>query len=350
MSNKITAAENITLTEKQLKAAELHKQILVNGQVAADALVELAKNLKEMRDTKLYLELGFENFESYCECAAHIKQRQAYSFIKALEELGEQKMLENSGLGITKLAALATLCAEDRETLIEHENIEQLSTRELEEKIAELKKKCEQLSFDMESEQSISQEISNERDKLEEKLRELEAENKKLRDRPIDIAVAEPSEADIAKIKENLSKELTEAKDKEIESLKKEKEAAVNESKNASKELEAKIAELEKEREQLRYDIETEKLSAKSSSKERDKLKEKVKEMEKQVEVLQSTAKNPPEGNSNKELLKYHFSAIQSGFNAAAEIVGSLDGAEKEKFKGAVLKLLQGCREAVEKI
>lgn len=318
MSNKITAAENITLTEKQLKAAELHKQILVNGQVAADALVELAKNLKEMRDTKLYLELGFENFESYCECAAHIKQRQAYSFIKALEELGEQKMLENSGLGITKLAALATLCAEDRETLMEHENIEQLSTRELEEKIAELKKKCEQLSFDMESEQSISQEISNERDKLEEKLRELEEENKKLRDRPIDITVAEPSEADIAKIKEDLSKELTQAKDKEIESLKKEKEAAVSESKKASQ--------------------------------EKEKSDNRIKELEKQVEVLQSTAKNPPAGNSNKELLKYHFSAIQSGFNAAAEIIGSLDGAEKEKFKGAVLKLLQGCREAVEKV
>lgn len=318
MSNKITAAKNITLTEKQLKAAELHKQILVNGQVAADALVELAKNLKEMRDTKLYLELGFENFESYCECAAHIKQRQAYSFIKALEELGEQKMLENSGLGITKLAALATLCAEDRETLMEHENIEQLSTRELEEKIAELKKKCEQLSFDMESEQSISQEISNERDKLEKKLRELEEENKKLRERPIDIAVAEPSEADIAKIKEDLSKELTEAKDKEIESLKKEKEAAVSESKKVSR--------------------------------EKEKSDSRIKELEKQVEVLQSTAKNPPAGNSNKELLKYHFSAIQSGFNAAAEIIGSLDGAEKEKFKGAVLKLLQGCRESVEKI
>lgn len=68
---------------------ELHLDIRKNGELAASALVEFSKGLKQMRDKKLYTELNFETFEDYVENAVGIRQRQAYNYIQALENLGE---------------------------------------------------------------------------------------------------------------------------------------------------------------------------------------------------------------------------------------------------------------------
>ena len=94
--NKITKPNGTDLTEKQVEAKKLHHKILADGRAAADLLVELAKDLREMRDTKLYIELGYDSFEAYCEEAAHIKQRQAYNFIKALDEFGQEGLQSNA--------------------------------------------------------------------------------------------------------------------------------------------------------------------------------------------------------------------------------------------------------------
>lgn len=325
MSKEQIITQESAISQKQIEAISLHKKILTNGQIAAEALVELAKNLKEMRDSKLYLELGLNSFDDYCEQAAHIGQRQAYKFIKALEELGEKKMLENSGLGITKLAALATLCAEDREALMEHEDVKQLNTRELEEKVAELKKKCEQLTLEIESEvfdkegaEKETERLQEEKAKLEMQLRQLEEENKALKNKPVEVTAAKPSEKDLLEIKNKITSELEEAKKKEIAKIKADNDAA-----NAK------------------------------SKKLQEQSEEKIKQLEQKISDLQANAKKektapPPSGN--KELIKYHFNAIQTAFNDAAEMISGMQNEEKEQFKNATLRLLEKCKTAVEEV
>lgn len=321
--NQITATQDAGLYEKQIEAISLHKKILANGQIAAEALVEFSKDLKQMRDSKLYLQLGLKSFDVYCEQAVHIGQRQAYKFIKALDEFGEQKLIENAGLGITKLAALATLCSEDREELMEQENVAQLSTRELEDKIAEYKKKCEQLTLAMESE-TIDKEdaakkaerLHKEKVALETQLRQLEEENKALKDKPVETVAAELSEKDLLEIKSKIASELEEESKKKIERIKAE-----------SADVNAKSKELQK------------------------KSEEKIKALEQKISDLQASSKNnksTPPPSENRELIKYHFNAIQTAFNSAAEMIGKLKDDEKEQFKKATLKLLDGCKNAVE--
>ena len=48
------------------KALELHNKILVSAQLAQNSLWDMCAGLKEMRDGKLYRELGYKNFEDYC--------------------------------------------------------------------------------------------------------------------------------------------------------------------------------------------------------------------------------------------------------------------------------------------
>ena len=310
---------NTELTEKQTEAYKLHNKILVSGQMAAEYLVDLAKNLRQMRDTKLYTELGFETFEAYCEDAAHIKQRQAYNFIKALDEFGENGLQSNASLGITKLTALATLCADDREQLMQSVDVANISTRELEEKIAELKKKCEQLELELdttktekEAEMQVVVEAASKADekmnkakeekrRLEDKLTELQARYDELKSRPVEVAVAEPTE---------------------------EQKAALR------KEIEAKVKE------------ENSKAVAQAQQ-EKQEAEKKAKQLEKEIEVLQATAKNSTPSGETKELLKFHFSNIKTAFNAAAEIISDMeDGEEKEKFKAALKKLVEECGKA----
>ncbi len=312
---------NTELTEKQAEAYKLHNKILVSGQMAAEYLVDLAKNLRQMRDTKLYTELGFETFEAYCEDAAHIKQRQAYNFIKALDEFGESGLQSNASLGITKLTALATLCADDREQLMQSVDVASISTRELEEKIAELKKKCEQLELELdttktekEAEMQVVVEAASKADekmnqakeekrRLEDKLTELQARYDELKNRPVEVAVAEPDEKTIAKIR-------SEAEEKAKEKAAKEVNAALQKQQEAEK---------------------------------------KTRELENQLNELQAIAKNSAPSGGTKELLKFHFSNIKTAFNSAAAIISAMeDGEEKEKFKAALKKLVEECGKAAE--
>ena len=130
---------DLAMTKKD-EAFELHSRIMANGKIAATALVEVSKDLKSMRDDKLYLEIGYQSFDEYVEKAVGLKRRQAYSYISAYEKLGEKFLSENSSYGITKLELISQIDAYEREAFLEENNVEDLSTRELKE-IVEKKKK-----------------------------------------------------------------------------------------------------------------------------------------------------------------------------------------------------------------
>lgn len=211
-------SEEIVKSEKYDKAIKLHTEIIANGQIAAASLCEMCKDLKQMRDEKLYQELGFDTFESYSEEKAGIKARQAYTYITTYENLGKDFLQSNAQLGITKLSMIAALPFYEKDKFIESNNVEDMSSRELKEALEKVTKQGEQISFLQERNEKLTTDKKNALDtisKLNNSIEELES-------RPIDVAVSEPSEEAIEKIKQEAKEETSKTlfqKNKEIEEL-----------------------------------------------------------------------------------------------------------------------------------
>lgn len=139
---------NEVITTK--KAYEVHARIMANGQVLQNTLLEICKDLKTMRDEKLYSNLGYSTFEDYAENACGIKQRQAYSYISTYEKLGEKLINDMENVGITKLALISEISSYERDEFIDQTDIENSTVKELKAKVEEFKKQTEQLTLELE--------------------------------------------------------------------------------------------------------------------------------------------------------------------------------------------------------
>jgi TolA-binding protein len=187
------------VTNKYTEAYNLNARICVNAQMAQQNLYEVCKGLKEMRDGKLYKELGYQNFEDYCENEVGISRFMAYKYI-SIAELKNVESIQQ--IGVTKLALLAKLDEPQREEIQQNVNVEEVSVRELKEKIAELKikaDKADMLSNRLDDMNKICERISDQRDKAENKIKRLEAEIEELESRPVEVAV-ESDTAEIEKL------------------------------------------------------------------------------------------------------------------------------------------------------
>lgn len=222
------------MTPKTATALDIHTRILSAEQTAATAMITLCENLKKMRDDKLYLSLNFETFDDYTEQACGIKRRQAYNYIQTYEKLGKDVLQSNANLGITKLQLLTEVCAVDREDFIEENDLEGMSVAEVKKLVAENQQRGEQLNL-------LEAELDKERmraDKAEDEILLLENENQELKNRPVEVAVAEPSKEDIDKAVADIKKDY----ENQIKALKKEKSDAVKKAKEEA----VKNAETEK--------------------------------------------------------------------------------------------------------
>ena len=77
----------VIVSEDYTRAVTLTRSIIANAQAAQQSLYEVCKGLKEMRDGKLYKELGYQNFEDYTENEVGIKKVQAYNFVAIASNL-----------------------------------------------------------------------------------------------------------------------------------------------------------------------------------------------------------------------------------------------------------------------
>lgn len=137
-------SNTVTVDDKYDKAFELNSRICFHAQQAQKNLFEVCKGLKEMRDGKLYKSLGYQNFEEYCEKEVGIGRRQAHNFITVVETFGEN-VKSISHFGTTKLALLAKLDEPQREGITQTVRVEDVSVRELKDKITALTKQKEKL-------------------------------------------------------------------------------------------------------------------------------------------------------------------------------------------------------------
>lgn len=238
------------INEKQKAAQELHTRIMCSGQLAASSLVEFCKLLKDMRDSKLYLELGYDSFDTYAEGAVGIKQRQAYSYISTYESLGSTVLQSNANLGITKLALLAQVNPIEREEFTAQNDMAEMSVRELKEAVAKLNAAEEQISFLQKSNESLSDEAERiksenieeqsrlqcEINRLNEEISKLEKQTPSASDEDIKKAV----DAAVKKEKQSASKKLNEVEQKHKKELEEVKESAADDAKKQIAELEEK--------------------------------------------------------------------------------------------------------------
>lgn len=227
---------------KREEAYVVHNRILANGKIVQTALIDMCKDLKEMRDRALYTELGYESFEEYSEQACGIKQRQAYSYIAAYEKLGENYMEENAHLGITRLELISQISSYEREEFLADNDVEEMSTRELKKQVEEYKNRIEQLSFDLESANKESEELTQQIKDMQDSMVDSTLENSvdavatvepdpEIIKAAVDEAVKQ-SKADDAQTIEKLKaqvkeqkakvKEITDRKEQDIKAAKKE--------------------------------------------------------------------------------------------------------------------------------
>ena len=185
------------LSASYSKALDLHNKILVSAQLAQNNLWDMCAGLKEMRDGKLYKELGYQNFEDYCQTEFNINRTQAHKYISILEN---KNVYSSKHFGVTKLYLLSTLSESEQEKITSENDVENMTVKQLEAEIRQLKEKNAALKLDLdelseEHERACSQ-VSNDSKTisgLRQSISELNQTIEELEARPIEVAVAEPS-------------------------------------------------------------------------------------------------------------------------------------------------------------
>jgi myosin heavy subunit len=324
--------EEISINLKQRDAIVTHQHICDCYKAAAVSLMDMSKSLKHMRDDKLYTELGYESFGDYVEHNEDysFKERQAYTYISCYEKLGEAFLQSNANLGITKLELLTKLDTFDRAEIAEDNDLAGMTVDEVKQLIADKQALGEQLSLFQQAEkenQNAQQELDKAIKEIEqlksrledaqenyddqstkdaERIKELQLELDELKNKPVEVAVQQPSKEEIDKIKETERKKLEKAKKKEIDELKAEQEK--------------QIAKLKEEHE----------LALKT---ERDQAAMREAQLEKKVK-----------SNNSEEAviaLKIIFADTQKSVNAFLDKINDLQSDEaKKKFKSGAREWL----------
>lgn len=188
------ADEAKPVTDNYLRALNLNKKIIVSAQLAQQNLYEMCAGFKEMRDSKLYKELGYSDFGDYCEQETGIKRRQVYNYIAVVEKLSEDFVHSSAQIGVKKLSLLATLDDEEREQITSATDLESATVKQLEQQIKQLRadkdkavaeKSAAEADLALKSDTIAALEKTKET--LDQRATALEKQIKELENRPIEV-------------------------------------------------------------------------------------------------------------------------------------------------------------------
>ena len=325
------------------EAVLLTERIKTNGRAAVNAVCNIGKDLRRMKIEDLFIHLGYNSFEEYAEKEFDLKRRQAYLYISVYEKLGEEFVQANAHLGITKLAMLTQINAEDRAGIIEDNNISKMSTKEFDELLSKYKEQGEQLSLledenselkasieELKADSDASQEVIDIRREKEEAERRIQALEEKVK-----------KSEEIADNYKNYSDKLL----REYEqrgSMLTDRQAEINKLKKEKKELEeAKSAN------PVIKEVEVpDKKALEAKDKEIEKLKKTVKKLN--LELEKQTEK--PTDDTEKRSFKAQFTLTYKELVGLIELVKSADDTDKPQFKEKIEELLEVFKKDVELI
>ena len=189
------------LSAEYIMAVELDRRIKTSAQLAQQSLYDMCMGFKEMRDSRLYKELGYSDFGDYCEKETGFSRMNVYNYIRVAEKLPQDFVNSSLQIGVKKLTLLAKLSDEERTELAENIDLESTTVKELKAKIDILQNERDRA---MESNAEASHQVFIADKKVLEmknKVTQLEAEIKELESRPIEVAV-ETDSKEVANLKD----------------------------------------------------------------------------------------------------------------------------------------------------
>ena len=212
------------------QAVKLHNKIMASASLAQQSLWEMCSSLKEMRDGKLYKELGYQNFEDYCENEVGFSRMQAHKYIAIVENVNLENVNSSLQIGVSKLYLLSTISESEQQEISEKVNLEETTVKQLKAEIDKLKKDNSKLDAKLKAEAANAEEARSdlreaqktlktesiktcsEKDRAnkaleklrskEQEITRLERENEELRSRPVDVAVVDNSAENDRKLNE----------------------------------------------------------------------------------------------------------------------------------------------------
>lgn len=321
------------ISEEYSRAVKLHGAIVADAQAAAYHLISLGKNLKEMNDGKLYKQLGYESLGDYASESVGLKGRAAYNYISAYESYGEDGLRKYGALGITKLTELIRLPPDERAELLDDSETAEMSTRELQARIDELKKKNEQLTFEM---REMMCDMGESSDKAQDEKEELEKEIERLKaaleeeQKTKVLPAPEISEAEKEELRKTIEAETEARHAEEVKQAVEAERRAAEEERKKAKAAEKESAEKEKKS----------KAALAAAEKKQKELSELLEKAERKNAILQANAKKPLPSEA-KERVKVHAKIVLDNFEAAAQVVRAAEEAEREKLKAGLVKMAE---------
>lgn len=253
------------ISSDYIKAAELDRRIKTSAQLAQQSLYDMCMGFKEMRDSRLYKELGYSDFGEYCEQETQINRQNVYKYIKVAENLPSEFVSSGRQIGIKKLYLLSSLSDEERTELAENIDLESTTVKELKAKIDILQNERDRA---MESNAEASHQVFMADKKVLEmknKVTQLEAEIKELESRPIEVAV-ETDSKEVANLKDAMRRvdlDWSEKYSKLEEDSLKDRRELLQKAEQAEKDKQDKLSQLRAELDRTKAEYEK-KLSGKT--------------------------------------------------------------------------------------
>lgn len=246
------------LSAEYIKAAELDRRIKTSAQLAQQSLYDMCMGFKEMRDSRLYKELGYSDFGDYCEKETGFSRMNVYNYIRVVEKLPQDFVNSSLQIGVKKLTLLAKLSDEERTELAENINLESTTVKELKAKIDILQNERDRA---MESNAEASHQVFIADKKVLEmknKVTQLEAEIKELESRPIEVAV-ETDSKEVANLKDAMRRidlDWSEKYSKLEEDSLKDRRELLQKAEQAEKDKQDKLSQLREELDRTKAEYE----------------------------------------------------------------------------------------------
>lgn len=310
-------SNNEVMLRPEQEAFLITERIKDYGKIAVNAVCNIGKDLRRMKIENLYVHLGYESFEDYAEKEFQLKRRQAYQYISVFEKLGEEFVQSNAQLGITKLALLASANPEDRAEVMENENVEALTARELEELLAKSKEQGEQLSMLTEEKEALvsdSERIQKENEELHAQIDELLAR------------LGEPIEKEVIK---EVVKEIPDKKaEKELAKVRKAQAAA----EKRANEAESEVANVKRIKDEMHAEAQR-----------------KIDELNSKIAELTKAAEKPAE-SSDKSNFKAVLTSAYKEITGLVEFIRSSDPEDKKVYMKKALEVLNAGKDSLLKM
>ena len=236
----------LTTNENYIKAVNLNSKIIVSAQAAQQNLYDMCVAFKEMRDSKLYKELGYSEFGDYCEQETGFKRSQAYNYIAIAEKLPEDFVQPVGQIGMRKLLLLTKISEEERAEITAEGNLEDTTVKELQQKIKELKSEHERTKDDLRNVETNYDNLNQRYQKLGDENAKLGAKVRELESRPVEVATQTVEKAPKGYIAPQAYSDMVDKYEMRIDEMESEQLALRREAHAKQTELENQIAELEK--------------------------------------------------------------------------------------------------------